>query len=324
MESYPAEPTVTARTLPLRALWGRRWARNGLKVLWILLLLAFVAVALVRDWSAIGDIQWTGERYALLAGSLAATLLRRLAGGLRWHWLLRDLRGNSALSLRANLRVYFISNLATYLPGTFWFIPGRMVMNAKHGVSKMQTAVVSLVEHFLLIVSGGLLALLGLDIAAQALGVSLGALWWVAPLTALGLIAVHPTVIGAGTRLLARVLRVEPAPIGLTYTDTLLQLVWSIVVWLLGAASLLLLTRALYDDVGLAHFGLFASIFATSWLIGFFTPFAPGGLGVREGILGLALTALGIPLGTVVVVAALSRLLLIVEDVTWGLIGYRL
>jgi uncharacterized membrane protein YbhN (UPF0104 family) len=123
---------------------------------------------------------------------------------------------------------------------------------------------------------------------------------------------------------MARALKMPPVEISVSYGTLLLHLLWSIVIWVFGALSLLFLAKAFVPEIGLDQLGVFSAIYAVSWLIGFFTPFAPSGIGVREGVIGLAFTALGIPLGITVLLAALSRLLIIFEDVFWAVVGMRL
>jgi uncharacterized membrane protein YbhN (UPF0104 family) len=113
----------------------------------------------------------------------------------------------------------------------------------------------------------------------------------------------------------------QPVDISLSYGMMVLQLLWSIVIWLLGALSLLFLAKAFLPEIGLDQLGIFSAIYSISWLIGFFTPFAPSGIGIREGVLGLAFTAMSIPVGITVLLAALSRILIVFEDVFWAAVG---
>jgi uncharacterized membrane protein YbhN (UPF0104 family) len=159
---------------------------------------------------------------------------------------------------------------------------------------------------------------------ADILGVPVQSFLWVVLVIIVGLVAIHPWSIRRITDLMTRVLKMEPVTISLSYGMMLLQLLWPLVIWLLGSLSLLFLARAFLPDLGVNDLGVFSAIFAVSWLIGFFTPFAPSGLGVREGVMGLAFAGLGIPAGITVLLAALSRLLIIVEDVFWALIGMLL
>jgi uncharacterized membrane protein YbhN (UPF0104 family) len=74
---------------------------------------------------------------------------------------------------------------------------------------------------------------------------------------------------------------------------------------------LVLLLRT--GEVGLCPFGYVISVFAASWLVGFITPGAPGGIGVRETALILGLTpAAGEPLS--VAVALLARIMSLIGD----------
>lgn len=306
-------------------LYRRKSIRRALQIIWISVVVLFILATILSQWATIRDIQWTAERLGLIGLALVATLLRRLAGGLRWFWIVR-LLGNTdqEVNLRQSLKVYFVANLATYIPGTYWFIPGRIVLNSKHGMTALQTGVSTLVEHFLLILSGALLGLLGLDLMADLLNLSVQSFWWILLVIVVGLAAIHPRSLNFVTNHMARILKLPPVKISVGYGTLLLHLIWSIVIWLLGALSLLFLAKAFLPEIGLDQLGIFSAIFAISWLIGFFTPFAPSGIGVREGVLGIAFTALNVPLGITVLLAALSRLLIIFEDVFWAAVGMLL
>lgn len=310
--------------VPLQRAWQQKAIRRSIQIAWVAIIAVCIALALFSNWDAIRSITWTPERLGLIGLAVAATLLRRLAGGLRWVWVVRWVGQNNAIGLRQHLKVYFVSNLATYIPGTYWFIAGRIVMNNEQGMNAFQTGVSTLLEHFLLILSGALLSIFGLDLVARALDVQVESFLWIVLVVVVGLAAIHPWSINQITKVMARVLRVEPIPLSLSYGTMLLYLSWSLGIWLLGSLSLLLLTKAFVPETGFDQLGMFSAIFATSWLIGFFTPFAPSGIGVREGILGVAFAALGIPLGITVLLAALSRLLIIFEDLSWGMVGMLL
>src|SRR5205085_8225551 len=132
--------------------------------------------------------------------------------------------------------------------------------------------------HFLLILSGALLGLLGLELMAKLLNISVQSFWWIVLVIVAGLLAIHPRVLRFMTNIMARALKIEPVEINVSYAMLLLHLLWSLVIWLLGALSLLFLSKAFIPEIGLDQLGVFSAIFAVSWLIGFFTPFAPSGI----------------------------------------------
>ncbi|NIL98940.1 MAG: hypothetical protein GTO62_17970, partial [Planctomycetales bacterium] len=85
--------------------------------------------------------------------------------------------------------------------------------------------------------------------------------------------------------------------------------------WALSSISLLCLASIFSEDLRPGDLGVFASIFAVGWLIGFFTAFAPNGIGIREGMFVLAFMSLGIPVADGVFIAMLSRLAIVAADV---------
>jgi len=297
--------------------WAQKRLRQLLQIGWFTLIGVFIVLAIATSWDSIRALEWTPNRLISLAIALVVTLMRKFTGAIRWAWIIQ-LLGKEKMSFIQSLRVFFISGLAAWLPGTYWFIPGRILMNTKQGVTSLQTSVSILLEQFLMIISGGLMAIFAFDLVADVTKVPVQSFWWVLLIIAAGLVAIHPRVIHFCTNLMAKVLRMQPVAIELGYGMMLALLLWSVVVWVLSGMSLLFLTQVFVPEIGVQQTGVFTAIFAFSFLVGYFTPFAPNGLGVREGIMGLALGALGVPAGLIVIIAALSRLLVIFEDVFWA------
>jgi uncharacterized membrane protein YbhN (UPF0104 family) len=309
---------VASITSNFNRLWQRKPVRLTLQIVWVGLIVFFIVYAILANRETITSIEWTPERLGFMGLAIIATLLRRLAGGLRWVWLVRLLGKGQTLTIRQGLKIYFVANLATYIPGTYWFVLGRVTMSQKHGISALQTGVSTLVEQFLLILSGALLGIFGLQLITDLLGVPVNSFLWIVLIILIGLIAIHPWSIRQITNLMARILKMQPVEINLSYTMMLVQLLWSIVIWLFGSLSLLFLAHAFIPTIGLGQLGVFSAIFSISWLVGFFTPFAPSGLGVREGVMVGAFTAMGISTGVTALLAVLSRVLIIFEDVFWA------
>jgi glycosyltransferase 2 family protein len=301
----------------INQIWAQKRLRQALQISWFVLIGLFILMAIASSWDSIRALEWTPTRLISLVIALVITLLRKFTGGIRWAWIIQ-LLGKEKMNFAQSLRVFFISGLAAWLPGTYWFIPGRIIMNSKQGVTTLQTSVSILLEQFLIIISGGLMAIFAFDLIADALEVPVASFWWVLLVIAGGLVAIHPRVLHFCTNLMARVLRMQSVTIELGYGMMLALLLWSIVVWVLSGLSLLFLSQVFVPSINLQQTGVFTAIFAFSFLVGYFTPFAPNGLGVREGILGLALGALGVPAGIIVIIAALSRLLIIFEDLFWA------
>lgn len=310
----------------LTHLWQRRAIRQTVQVIWVILILGFIGMAVAANWPTIQTIEWTGERLGFLLTAGGAAVLRKGSGGMLWVMIVAVIRQDQQVPIRKSLRTFFLSNLAMYLPGTYWYIPGRMMMLSEYGISAIQTGAGALLEQMMLVISGGLLSILGLDLVAQVLHVSIETFWWVLLIGGMGLVAIHPRMLNRILQLGTRLLRRAPITLDVSYRQMLLLLCCALLIWLSGALSLLFLARVFVSTLSITPFqvGIFGTVFAISWLAGFFTPIAPGGLGVREGVLGIGLSALGVPLELSILVAALSRLLIVFEDVFWVGIGLLL
>lgn len=239
-----------------------------------------------------------------------------------WRWQLRDLR--TGLSYRQALATLGVTQFGKYLPGNIAQHLGR----------------VALARRF-----GGSLATLGLSLAYEMLIALLAAshiavvvLLWLAPgplagwlggvnrhllLSALGVACVAmlwalPRAAGWWMRRRGSTERRAQA----------LQLRWTTIVvcylvfvgnFILMGFGLALLAHAFAPEHGMPVFTM-AGAFAAAWVLGFVTPGAPAGLGVREGIL---LAWLSAPLGAAVAATTiiLLRVVTTLGDLTWLLFG---
>jgi hypothetical protein len=89
-------------------------------------------------------------------------------------------------------------------------------------------------------------------------------------------------------------------------------IVANVVAWIGYGVALLLLARGLLPDVELGLLPATA-VFTASYLAGFLALFAPGGIGVREGVFILMLQG-PIGIGAATALAIASRLLLTVTE----------
>lgn len=291
----------------------RRWTRV-LQALWLTLVLGFVAVALGTQWRTLADYDWQPSFPYLILAILAA-LLRRFCGGVHWAILLptvsrTPLRRNFA----RNLEIYFLTNLGTYLPGSLWYVPWRVKVYREQGISATHTSVSSVVESLMLVISHGLV---GLSILLPVLTAEkvLDLRWFVGILLA-GMLAVQPPVLRFLFRLLKRVLgrHVEEPHLGFRQILTSLGLM--VVKAFLAGVSHFFLLKSLSPGLGADAYLFVTGALALAWTVGFLTPFAPAGLGVREGLL-VWLLSFQVPLPVATVAAVAMRLIFLAEDVGW-------
>lgn len=301
-----------------KQIWDKYSIYKILKISWIVIALAFISIALWKSQEILTQITWTSESILLFIAALGASLLRKLVAAIRWVWILRTFQ-KQALSFTHILYIYFISNLAMHLPGTYWFIPIRMAMHKKTAISAIETGIGILFEHISLIIAGLLVSIWGLDIIAQFLGLASPPIWWYISSIIIIMVFSHPIFFNLLIYLANKIFK-KPIEDSLkfSYLQIILFILWSSLIWIFGGLSLVFLSQIFNIYISLADWTAFTAIFAISWLVGFFTPFAPNGLGIREGILGFFFVSIGMPLAIGILISLLSRILIILEDILWA------
>lgn len=279
----------------------RKAAATTLKWAWIV---AVLAVCLHIAWRSRADLVIALRDLSLpmlvmsVMSMVSAKLLlgenARLAAG----------RASLVLSYGTALRLYNLSQLGKYLPGSVWQFVGRAAAYRELGADYRQIRDSLLIETVWIICGAATLAILLCGPAVVVLvhdSLSPLVRWWLAIALATGAIAVLSLLV-LKRSVLAHVMRLAlPGPHVLCVQAG---------TWLLLGISFWLLARACGIQAELLFsIGLFAGAYA----VGFIVPFAPAGLGVRDGILVVGLLQYAQP-GEVLAVAVLARLVYLLVE----------
>jgi glycosyltransferase 2 family protein len=298
-----------------------RWRKRVWIGVQIVLFAAAVAffVRLTRGyWDAIASVRLSIRWTLLLASSLTwavmfALLVRLWGRSLRW-WEARP------LPLWSALRVFVVSNLARYVPGTIWQFAGLAAMALTEGVSPISAASAALLQQVALLVTGALLTItLAPGIARQwASGLpSVPLVMLIAGgavvVAVLAVMLWRPLRSRLSMRLRGRVivpdLRVGSFPSYLGQT-TVAWLGYGLAFWMFG--------RALFGEAAPSMM-LAGTAYIASYVAGIIAVFAPGGIVVRETAL---IATIGPAIGPerALVLALASRIWLVaLEIVTAGI-----
>jgi len=243
----------------------------------------------VHHAASLPPVAWTPASLAVVAGAIGLYMMSLLAGALAWFLLLRG--AGEGPSLRAVLVVCALGQAAKYVPGNVGQYLGRAVLARRYGVSLRDSAFTFLLETA------------GLILAAAACG-ALASGTSVAPGGRIALLAAAavaaPCLFLIGVRWLAPWLRhhlpaawrekLGSGPLPIPSAATLIAcLALYVLSFCSGGGAVHLLARGLFA-VPPGAWTLAVPAFALSWVAGFVTPGAPGGLGVREALL-VAVTA---------------------------------
>lgn len=272
-------------------------------------IVGFAVRALVRNWDDLRaqPLEWNIEPGWLVLSAIVVWLMYGLLIA-AWRTMLGA--WGRGLDFWSAARIWTVSSLGKYVPGKVWAVAGMAVMAQRAGVGAGPATASAIILQVLAIGTGTAVAALTGWGALRAAYPGAGRA--VVMLLAL-------TVVGAGVLLwpgsLRRVLRwampaeSSPAP---PLGAVGFGIAANTVAWAGYGVSLWLLARGLLPGAGLGLLRAIA-VFTASYLAGFLALFAPGGIGVREGVFILMLQG-PIGIGAATALAIASRLLLTVTE----------
>ncbi len=281
------------------------------------LLLYFVGRALIGQLSS-GDLTGVDIRLGwLLAGILAQMLIISQSGWL-FHLLLAKLGYHG--SWLAVLTIAWIARVGKYLPGKFASVAGVIWMLREEDVPVSVSSGVVLLHQ-------GLTVALGLLISVPLM------MWrpvrelvpmpwlWCLMLLAAGVVGLHPRVFFPLSNALLRRLRMSELGSGMPLGDYLPALLLVVAGRIVSGLSLWCVARSV-SDVAIGWLPVLTCGAALAGTMGLLAFFAPGGIGVRDGIV---LILIGQILGTegpaVAVIVILARVVQIIAEVFLAAIG---
>jgi uncharacterized membrane protein YbhN (UPF0104 family) len=275
-----------------------------------LAIVVFAMRALVRNWDQLRSqpLEWQ-LRPGWLVLSLALTWLMYALLILGWRSMLSG--WGQRLDWWSAARIWILSSLGKYVPGKVWAVAGMALLAQRAGVAPWAATGSAVVMQVLAIGTGaavaGLAGAHNIEAAQRGTGAVL-------------MLLVAGAIISVGLLLwppfLRRVLRLAaPQAVGErqpTGRGIVVGIATNVVAWLGYGLALWLLGRGLLPTSGLG-LRLAIAVFTASYLAGFLALFAPGGIGVREGLFILMLQKpLGV--GAATSLALASRLLLTVAE----------
>ena len=215
--------------------------------------------------------------------------------------------------------VWFVSNLGKYVPGKIWQVTAMTTMTTSLGVRLVDagsaSAVITIVNviagfAIVLAVGSGLLHSLGVVYERAAI---LGTL-----ILGVALIAL-PLTVRLVSRAASRVLRRDlnlTAPAGATW----ISLAGCAIAWLAYGLAFQLFVRSVLGHAD-GPWTAYLATWTLSYLVGYLTLFAPGGIGARELVLGSALQTLHLASpAEAALITVFSRLWLTVLEIVPGLV----
>jgi uncharacterized membrane protein YbhN (UPF0104 family) len=249
--------------------------------------LYFAARSLASQWGKVGaslthiQFGWEWIGLATLLVLVTYTLLiegwRRVLGA----W-------DSHLPFRHAARIWFLSSLGKYVPGNIWSLTAMGVMARDRGLSAIAAAGSSVIMQMVTLATGTAIVmvtsarLLGQPLLVGAVVIVLITVLLSAPRF------LPPLAVWVGT-LIGR----DIAPPSVPATSIWTAAVASTLSWLFYGLAFQLFVRGLLGDAP-GEVSSYIAVYTAAFILGFISPIAPAGLGVREFTLTAFMTQLGL------------------------------
>ncbi|MEP4149532.1 MAG: lysylphosphatidylglycerol synthase domain-containing protein [Halioglobus sp.] len=216
-----------------------------------------------------------------------------VAGAVAWHVLLASC--GERVGVATSISICCISQAAKYIPGNVAHHIGRVYLAKRSGIGTRKTLYTMLIETLFLVGVGASFSVFAISSIGAYAGIDVGLFssnlsFVLLSLSALGLPFVLPSLAKKILILWPDFFGIGPKAIQPTSALTGIKLV---VIYALG---FLLLGMVLYfagasivDDIDVS-FLVLTGIFSFSWTVGFLTPGAPAGIGIRELLLTAGLS----------------------------------
>lgn len=290
---------------------------NAARVVFALLAVAAVAIAartIAGQWSAFrasGAVLHPDPTLIALSSAIVFVSYAVLVE--TWRRTVRA--WDSDLAWWDAARIWFISNLARYLPGRVWAIGAMAVMAQRRGVSPVAAAGSSVIINLVNVLAGfGVVAVTGAEFFEQRAA----AVTFAAALAVVLVLA--PRLLPLLGRLASQLLRRRVDVPALPDRAVWLAAVGCLIAWILYGVAFRIFVAGVIGEApgGTASY---IAAFTGSYLLGYIAVFAPGGLGPREWSLVTALGRLGLAAsGLAGIIALTSRIWLTVLEVLPGVL----
>jgi glycosyltransferase 2 family protein len=264
------------------------------------------------NWTQLRGFDWRADP-GLLAASVAAHVAVLSFGVWVWSRVLRHFE-HPPVRLGTLQRIWFLSNLARYVPGKVFQFLAVAQLSRGAGLSGAVLLTAMLVHTGITLTSAVVVAawtltggiVRGVDPLWPALAASIGAV-----------LVVHPAFLNRLLAVIPRLLKKDVIRWNARWVDGLALLALSIVNWLLYGAAYHLFMASL-ADVPWRLMPQMAGVNALSFFLGYASPL-PGGTGLRE----VSMTALlrpYLPDGVAAVMSLASRLWTIAAELLGGVL----
>lgn len=208
------------------------------------------------------------------------------------------------------------SQIAKYVPGGIWFAVGRVYLGRSEKIKEEVVAFSVVVETGLTFLAGLLLVLLSFSTIEHKTFINI---LFIIPAFFLFLIALYPPFLNRLMNIALRIIKRPAINLNIPYSSILAVSIYFLGLWIAQAIGFYFLINAIYPIPVSKIFDL-TVVYILSWMTGFVVIFAPGGLGVREGMMTLLLSPI-LPAPLAIAISFIARVWITLFEVVVFFVG---
>jgi len=266
----------------------RKTLKRWLKAVEAVLLLSIFAYILHTLWNNLEQLQ--SREFTLRIWTLMVSFPFAIAYlvGRAWIWHLMVRRLIGRFPLHVDMLSWMSSLVGKYIPGKVFLLLGRVHFYRGRCPSVMGVSIAFLIEACCSCLAASLIFGIAILGYRQRDGLGLYSVT-VGSAVAVLIVLTHPAVLGALLNLGMRISRRPPVELRLRWADVLTWTVMMAANWLVLGTGFYLMLYSIYA-IPAALLLYVTGAFALAGVIGVLVLFAPSGIGVREGVMLVALT----------------------------------
>lgn len=201
-------------------------------------------------------------------------------------WQFITIKNNCQIPLEKGIIAWFYSELGKYIPGKFFLLAGKIYYYKQEGMSAKRISFCFFLETVCTLLAASFIFVISLIFIKNAALETYK--YYIYLLILLFVICLHPRIIETPVNIIMKMLNKEKVYILVSYLDILEITGLYVVNFLLLGVSLYFLVSSLYE-IKISNFFFLTGSYSLAFLLGIISLFAPSGIGVREGVLILAL-----------------------------------
>ena len=255
--------------------------------------------------------------YYNIAVSIIMLIISYVLAIFAWILLLKFL--GESIKFKEALYIISISQISRFVPGKIWPIIGKTYLHNKIGIRQEKTLLGIALEHIISLISALSIALLGIYSGIKARNfLRLDILLLIFLFC---IILIHPSIIQYSVKLISKFTKKQIMTFKLRYTQLLSLLLLHILIVFIQCIGFFFLLRSAYSiSTDITSILGISGIYMLSYTVGVLSFIAPGGLGIKEGVLATLLT-MYMPASFAIMIALVSRLWTLIPEILFLLVS---